>query len=84
MGNNGLVDPKPGVSPACCFSGPVQCPAVAPVAYKIQHYFSYSIPRYNRIHIKQSGPGKAAAGDCPSVPGSGALPRPVLAPACGA
>ena len=34
MGNNGLIDPKPGFSPACCFSGPVQCPAAAPVAYE--------------------------------------------------
>ena len=36
MGNNGLIDQKwqPCLSPACCFSGPVQCPAAAPVAYK--------------------------------------------------
>ena len=26
MGKNGLFDPKPGFSPACCYSGPVQCP----------------------------------------------------------
>ena len=34
MGYNGLIDPKSGFSPACCYSGPVQCPAGAPVAYK--------------------------------------------------
>ena len=34
MGCNGLIDPKPCFSPACCYSGPVQCPAGAPVAYK--------------------------------------------------
>ena len=34
MGTNGLIDPKSCFSLACCFSGPVQCPAGAPVAYK--------------------------------------------------
>ena len=34
MGYNGLIDPKSGFSPACCYSGPVQCPAGASVAYK--------------------------------------------------
>ena len=34
MGNNGLIDKKPGFSLACCFSWPVQCPAAAPVVYK--------------------------------------------------
>ena len=37
MGNNGLIEPKPGFSPACCLSGPVQCPATALVAYKIKN-----------------------------------------------
>ena len=43
MGNKGLIDPRSGFSLACCFSGPVQCPATAPVAYKIKNYCSYSI-----------------------------------------
>ena len=43
MGNNGLIDLKPGFSPACCFSRPVQYPATAPVAYKIKNYCSHSI-----------------------------------------
>ena len=43
MGNNGLIDLKPGFSQACCSSGPVQCPTAAPVAYKIQQYCSCSI-----------------------------------------
>ena len=42
------------------------------------------IKRYNRIHWQRSCPGKAAAGGCPSAPGSGARPQPVLAPARGA
>ena len=52
MSNNGLIDPKPGLSSACCFSGPVQFPAAAPFAYKIQQYCSKnscSIPRNNRV-----------------------------------
>ena len=47
MGNIGPIDPITCFSPACCFSGPVQCPAAAPVAYKIQHCRSYSM--YNGI-----------------------------------
>ena len=43
MGYNGLIDPEPGFSPACCFSGPVQCPDAVPAAYKLQHYCSHSI-----------------------------------------
>ena len=51
MGNNGLIDPKPCLSSACCFSRPVQCPAAAPFAYKIQQYYKNccSIPRNNRV-----------------------------------
>ena len=73
MGNNGLIDQTRCFSPAYCLSGPVQCPAEAPVAYKIQHYCSYSVyTRYNRIHWQHSGPSKAAEGGCPSAPCSGA------------
>ena len=43
MGNNGLIDPEQGFSQECCLSGPVQCPATAPVAYKIKNYCGYSI-----------------------------------------
>ena len=42
------------------------------------------IQRYSKIHWRQSCPGKAAAGGCPFVPGSGARPQPVPAPARGA
>ena len=37
MGNNGLIDPKLGFSPASYFRGPVQCPATAPIASKIKN-----------------------------------------------
>ena len=43
MGDDGLIDQKPGFNLECCFRGPVKCPAAAPVAYKIQHCCSYSI-----------------------------------------
>ena len=83
MGNNGLIDPKPafspaGPGPACCFSWPVQCPAAAPVAYKLSiTAATVYILRNNRIHWQQSCLSKAAAGGCPSAPGSGVRPLPV-------
>ena len=45
MGNNGLIDPIPCFSLACCFSRPAKGPAAAPVAYKIQHYCNYSVQK---------------------------------------
>ena len=74
MGYNVLINPKPGLSQASCFSGSFQCPAAAPVAYIFQHYYSYSTQTYDRIYWQQSGPGKVAAGGCPSAPGLGARP----------
>ena len=68
MSNNGLIDPKPGFSLACCFSGPVQCPAKAPVAYKFKNYCSYSI----HTKVKQySLESRALAEQC----GCGWLPQ---------
>ena len=71
MGDNGLIDLKFVFSTAWCFSRPVKCLAASPVAYKIQHCCSYSIPRYYRIYWQQSSPGKAAAGGCLPAPTSG-------------
>ena len=75
MGNNDLIDchhdgPEPLLQP-CMLLRPFnlfQCPAAAPVAYKIQQYCSYSIRRYNRFNWQQSCPGKEAVGGCPSSP----------------
>ena len=53
---------------------------IACVVYLLQHYCSYSVPRYNWIYWQQSGQGKVAAGGCPSALGSGARQRPVQAP----
>ena len=65
MGNSGLIDPNPGLrplSPACCFSGPVQCPATAPVAYKIKNYYSYSAHAYKEaLGTRQSTMAKTEA-----------------------
>ena len=49
MGNNGLIDPKPGFSSASCFSGPVQGPATVSVDYKIKNYCSYSLSKYTKV-----------------------------------
>ena len=70
MGNNGLIDPKPGFSPACCFSGPVQCPATAPVAYKITVATVYTKVCQDSLTAELSwqggcGPPAAIAGFCP-------------------
>ena len=68
---NGLIDPKPCFSPACCFSRTLAVQswysASAPVAFKSQHYCDYSIPS-NRIHWQQALQAKAAAGCFPSLP----------------
>ena len=66
MGNNGLIDPKPGFSPACCFSGPVQCPAGAPVAYKFsitaatvyEGITGFIDCRAARLYPSLAGPGR--------------------------
>ena len=68
MRNNGLIDPKPCFSPACCFSRPVYKFSIIVAQVVV------NIPRYFRIHWKQSGQGKEAAGGCLSTPCS--LPAP--------
>ena len=81
MGNNGLFERlQPGM--LLQRTSPMQCCSVRCI--QNQHYCSYSMQRYNRIHWLQSCLGKAAAGGCPSAPGSGAGPRPVPASASGA
>ena len=56
MHDNGLIDANPRFGPAYYFSWQLQCAAAAAVAYKIQQYCTYSILRYNWIHLLQSCP----------------------------
>ena len=66
MGNNGLVDPKPGFSQASCFSRPAQCPASAPIEFNIT-------VRYNRIQWQRAAWSRRLR--------EVGCPRPVQAPA---
>ena len=66
MGNNGLIDPRSCFSSACCFSGPVQCPATAPVAYKIKNYCSYSI--YTKVQQDSLTAELPGQGGCRRLP----------------
>ena len=70
MGNNGLIDPTPCFSLACCFCRP----AAAPVAYKIQYNCSYSVQDSLTAERHWQGDCAAAEG-CPST----ATPRPIQA-----
>ena len=86
LANSGLIDRKPSFSLAYYFSGRVQCPAAAPVAYRVQHYCSYRLPgfidsraaRARRLwEIKSPLPVQApASGQCRRLPTVSAQPQP--------
>ena len=59
MGNNGLIDPKPGFCQAHCLR---QSHAATQVAHKLQQNCSYSILSCNWIHLQQEGPGTLQEG----------------------